>query len=109
MAFLDKAKKAVGKAAEVGGDVAAKSKRQAQRGKLEIEAKRLSGKIDEEKNQIGQLLYPLLQSGQLTVDVPEVGDRMRAIAQIESEVAEKRAEIEALLHADAKEEAVAAD
>lgn len=89
-------KKAMEKAADIGGDVASASKRQAQRGKLELDAKRISGKIDDEKNAIGHLLFPRLQSGQLSVDDPALGAKLASIASLETELAEKRHEIDAL-------------
>ena len=47
MSFLKKVK-------EIGGDLADSGKRSAQRGKLELEVRRLEGKINDEKNGIGQ-------------------------------------------------------
>ena len=84
------------KAREVTDDLAAASKRQAQRGKLEIEIRRLEGKINDEKHAIGEALYPLLESGQLTVEVESVHESMKRIAELTSEVGQRRAEIDAL-------------
>ncbi len=84
------------KAKEVTGDLAAASKRQAQRGKLELDVRRLESKVSSEKDAIGQALFPLLEAGTLTVDVPEVQDHMKAISDLQVEIAQKKGEIEAL-------------
>jgi hypothetical protein len=87
------------KAREVTGDVAAASKRQAQRGKLELEVRRLESKVNSEKDAIGQALFPLLEAGTLQVDLPEVHDRMKTIGELLGEVGQRKAEIETLGHA----------
>lgn len=89
MSFFKRAK-------EVAGDLGAAGKRQAQRGKLEVEVRRLEGKISSEKDAIGQALYPLLERGELQVDLPEVHEHLKAIADLQGELGVKRAEIEAL-------------
>ncbi len=89
MSFFKRAK-------EVAGDLGAASKRQAQRGKLEIEVRRLESKVGSEKDAIGHALFPMLESGSLAVDSPEVQDHMTSIANLVAEVAAKKAEIEEL-------------
>lgn len=84
------------KAREVTGDLAAASKRQAQRGKLEIDVRRLESKASSEKDAIGQALFPLLDAGTLLVDAPEVQEHLKAIKDLQAEIAERRAEIDAL-------------
>jgi hypothetical protein len=84
------------RAKEVTGDLAGASKRQAQRGKLEIELRRLESKISSEKDAIGQVLYPSLESGDLKVENAEVLAHMSTISSLHAEIAEKKAEIEAL-------------
>lgn len=86
------------KAKEATGDLAAASKRQAQRGKLEIEVRRLESKVNSEKDAIGHLVFPLLEAGTLQVDSPDVQDHMKTIAELTGDIAERRAEIEALGH-----------
>jgi hypothetical protein len=86
------------KAKEATGDLAAASKRQAQRGKLEIEVRRLESKVNSEKDAIGHLVFPLLEAGTLQVDSPDVQDHMKTIAELMGEIGERRAEIEALGH-----------
>jgi hypothetical protein len=86
------------KAREATGDLAAASKRQAQRGKLEIEMRRLESKINSEKDAIGHLVFPLLEAGTLQVDLLDVQDHMKTIAELIGEIGERRAEIEALGH-----------
>ena len=88
MSFLRKAR-------ELTGDVAAASKRQAQRGKLEIEVRRLEGKVSSEKDAIGHALFPLLEAGTLQTDVPEVQTHMAAIKDLMGEIGERRAELDA--------------
>ena len=84
------------KAREATGDLAAASKRQAQRGKLELEVRRLESKISSEKDAIGHLVFPLLEAGTLQVDIPDVHDHMLTISELTGEIAERRAEIETL-------------
>ena len=84
------------KAREATGDLAAASKRQAQRGKLELELRRLESKVNSEKNAIGHLVFPLLEAGTLQVDLPEVHDHMKTIAELTGEIGQRHAEIEAL-------------
>lgn len=84
------------RAKEVTGDLAGASKRQAQRGKLELELRRLESKISSEKDAIGQAIYPSLESGDLKVDLPDVATHMAAISSLNAELAEKKAEIDAL-------------
>lgn len=92
------------KAKGAAGDLAAASKRQAQRGKLELELRRLESKVNSEKDAIGPLVYPLLEAGTLQVDLIEVQDHMMTISELSSEIAERRAEMEALGQAQAGEE-----
>jgi hypothetical protein len=84
------------KAKEATADLAAASKRQAQRGKLEIEVKRLESKVSSEKDAIGHALFPLLEAGGLKVDLPEVGKHLETVAELVAEIAAKRAEIAAI-------------
>jgi hypothetical protein len=93
MSFLRKAR-------EITGDVAAASKRQAQRGKLEIELRRLESRVNSEKDAIGHLLFPLLEAGTLQADVADVQTHMTAIKQLSGEIGERKAEIEALGQSD---------
>lgn len=84
------------RAGDVSADLAAATKRQARRAKLELEARRLASKIESEKGKIGHAVYPLLDEGKLQLDVPEVQRHMQAIASLKAELAERRAAIEAL-------------
>jgi hypothetical protein len=92
------------KAKEATGDLAAASKRQAQRGKLGIEVRRLESKVNSEKDAIGHLVFPLLEVGTLQVDSPDVQDHMKTIAELAGEIGERRAEIEALGHSSESED-----
>jgi hypothetical protein len=89
MSFLKRAR-------EVTGDIASASKRQAQRGKLEIEVRRIESKVSAEKDAIGHALYPLLDAGTLTIDLPDVATHMAAIESLLKELHERQADIEAL-------------
>ena len=84
------------RAREVTGDLAAASKRHAQRGKLEVEVRRLESKVSAEKNAIGHALFPLLEAGTLSVKVAEVHQHMAAIGELLGKIAQKRVEVEAL-------------
>jgi hypothetical protein len=89
MSFFKKVK-------EISGDVADKTKRGAIRGKLEIEVRRIEGKIGDEKNAIGHAVFPMLESGTLAVDNDDVIAHMGKIVELNTELAERRREIEAL-------------
>jgi hypothetical protein len=97
MSFLRRAK-------DVTADLAAAGKRQAQRGKLEIEVRRLESKVSSEKDALGHALFPLLESGSLRVEIAEVHERMNAIAELLSRLAEKKAELEEFSGEDHREE-----
>lgn len=89
MSFLSRTK-------EVTGHLAAGRKRRAVKGKLELKVRRLESKMSSEKDSIGQVLIPLLEARTVQVALPEVHERMTAIAQLLRELGERRAEIEAL-------------
>jgi hypothetical protein len=84
------------RAKEITGGLADTSKRQAQRGKLEIEVRRLEGKINDEKAAIGEAGYPLLEAGTLVTDAPGVGDHLATIKTLLADIEAKRAEIDEL-------------
>ena len=89
MSFLKKLK-------DVTGDLAEGTKRGAQRGKFELEVRRVEGKIGDEKNALGLTLFPLLLDGRLTVENADVTAAMAKIATLSDELASKRKEIEDL-------------
>jgi hypothetical protein len=88
------------RAKEVTGGLAETSKRQAQRGKLELEVRRLEGKLSTEKAAIGDALFPLLESGRLTVDAAGVAEHVSAIRSLLDEIEAKRLEIDAVKSAN---------
>jgi hypothetical protein len=100
MSFLRRAK-------EVTGDLAAASKRQAQRGKLELEIRQLEGKVNSEKDAIGHAVFPLLEAGTVVVDLPEVRSHLASITALLDTIAQRKAEIE-MLKRDTQEDAVSA-
>ena len=89
MSFFKKVK-------DITGDLAGGTKRGALRGKLELEVRRLEGKIADEKNGIGRAVFPLLEAGTLTLDNADVSSHMSAIATSAAELAAKRKEIQDL-------------
>jgi hypothetical protein len=97
MSFFKRAK-------EVTADIASASKRQAQRGKLEVEVRRLESKVSSEQDAIGHALFPLFEAGTLQVDSAEVQEHMTAIRELLGEIAEKRTEMEGLRSKDEREE-----
>lgn len=82
------------RAKEMAGGLANTSKQQAQRGKLEIEVRRLEGKVGTEKEAIGDLLFPLLEAG--TVSAPGTEEHVAAIRALLDEIEAKRDEINEL-------------
>jgi hypothetical protein len=90
------------RAKEVTYGLASAGTRQAQRGKLHIEVRRLESKVGSENAAIGQVVYPLLEAGTLVVDLPEVAAHVKAISELLAEVARKRAEIDSLGATDAE-------
>ncbi|MGE0702190.1 MAG: hypothetical protein AB7O57_24045, partial [Hyphomicrobiaceae bacterium] len=89
MSFLQRAKE---KAAELGSA----TKRQTIRGKLEIDVRRIEGKISDEKDRIGHALFPSLQDGSLKTEVAEVQEHLDAIAAFQQGLDAKRKEIDDL-------------
>ena len=86
MSFLKRVK-------DITGDLAEGTKRGAQRGKLELEVRRVEGRIADEKNAIGQAIFPLIESGALVVADANVTELMAKIATLAEELAAKRKEI----------------
>ena len=68
-----------------------------------MELRRLKSKVASEKDAIGQLVYPLLRSGGLAVNLPEVDQHMATIDQLEIELESKQRELESLRLADVQE------
>lgn len=84
------------RAKELTGGLADTSKRQAQRGKLEIEVRRLEGKVSDEKAAIGEAVYPALEAGTLVTDAPGVSDHVATIKSLLADIEAKRSEIDEL-------------
>jgi hypothetical protein len=72
------------------------TRRQAERAMLELDIRRLEGRIEKEEAAIGRLLYPLLADGTLKVDVPGIESHIEEIRRTSVEVAQKRTEVAAL-------------
>ena len=96
MSFLKKVK-------EITGDIADSGKRGALRGKLELEVRRLEGKLNDEKNGIGQAVFPLLAAGTVAIADEAVAGHMTRIAVLSEELTAKRKEIDSLGEGDATE------
>ena len=78
---------------EIGGDLAEGTKRGAQRGKLELEVRGLEGRLKDEKNSIGQAIFPLLESGVVVVEDAVVKEHVAKVTALNGELAAKRKEI----------------
>lgn len=55
------------------------TRRKLRRGEMEVRIRKLAWDIDRQKAAIGQAIYPLLESGDLHVDLPEVHERIPRI------------------------------
>lgn len=88
MSFFKRAK-------ELAGELASAGRRRAQRGKLQVEVRRLESKVASEKAAIGQAVYPFLEAGTLGVDLPEVDAHVKAITGLLAQIASKQAEFDA--------------
>ena len=89
MSFLSRAR-------ELIGAVAARGKREGRRRKLEMTVRRLQSKVSTEHAAIGEAVYPLLEAGTLTTDIPQVTSHVKAVSDLLAEIANRRGEITAL-------------
>lgn len=96
MSFVDRSK-------EVAATVGAAARKQARRAQLEVEAKRVSQRIERQYTAIGRALYPRLVEGAPGADLPEVEQALGELKTLKQEHAEKRRDIEALLASDTEE------
>jgi hypothetical protein len=94
MSFLKKVK-------DIGSDIAETSKRGAQRGKLELDVRRIEGKMEDEKKAIGLILFNLMETGVLQVDNDDVKTHLASLETLHGELAEKHREIDNLKETDA--------
>lgn len=90
------------RARDTAADLAAASKRQVQRARLEIESRRLESKINSAMAAMGSELYALIETGELRVDAPSVHERIATIANLRSEFSETRAAIETLVRREGR-------
>ncbi len=58
-----------------------------------MDVRRLESKITAEKNAIGQAIFPLLQSTAVQVDLPEVHEHMRTIAELLTQLGAKQGKL----------------
>lgn len=84
------------RAQELAAELASGGRRRAQRGRLQMEMRRLRSRVGSEKAAIGQALYPLLEAGTLAVDLPEVDAHVKAVTELLAAIASKQSEIDSL-------------
>ena len=89
MSWFDKLKETASGASDT-------AKRQARRARLEIAANRIKRRIRARKTAIGTAVFPELESGDLSIDIPDVAIAMTAIAALQAELDANRAELEGL-------------
>ena len=63
-------------------------RRGTRRGAHEAKVRRLQWAIDRHKTEIGKAVYPLLETGALTVALPEVEEELRQIRQLHEQLRE---------------------
>lgn len=95
----------VRRAREATLEFAAAGTRRAKRARLELEVRRLESKLGSEMGAIGAMVHPLLQSGVLQVDLPELGPHVQAASALQLEIATRQAEIAAHRSPDTAERA----
>lgn len=97
MNWLEKVKETATSARET-------ARRQARRARLEIAANRIERRIRGRKAAIGTAVYPGLKSGELSIDIADVGIAVDAIAVLEDELATNRADLAGLKSGDEDDE-----
>lgn len=75
-------------------------RRGTRRGAHEAQVRRLQWEIDRHKATIGRVIYPLLETGNLTVDIPEVNEQLARIRELH----QRLREVEAKRHAERSSE-----
>lgn len=93
MTFFDKTKDAAGKAGGAAASLGGTAKRQARRAQLEIEARRLEGRVNKEFAVIGKALYPALQAGTIEA-TPEMEKAMVSLKGLLASLDAARTELE---------------
>lgn len=93
MTFFDKTKDAAGKAGGAAASLGSTAKRQARRAQLEIEARRLEGRVNKEFAAIGKALYPALQGGTIPA-TPEMESAMVSLKGLLASLDAARTELE---------------
>ena len=76
------------RAKRLGAATARLGRRGVRRAQLEARLRRIGRQIEREKAAIGRAVYPLLERGDLDVDLPEVRERMQKIAFLRARLAE---------------------
>lgn len=84
-------------------EFAAAGTRRAKRAKLELEVRRLKSKLGFEMRAIGGAVHPLLQTGALLVELPELGAHVQAASGLQAQIADRQAQIAAQRSRDAAE------
>ncbi|GAB4334148.1 MAG: hypothetical protein Kow0010_21000 [Dehalococcoidia bacterium] len=81
---------------EAASRAAAATRRGARRARLEMEQRRIEGRIRRQKSRIGEAVYPLIKAGAVTIDLPEVAAAIREIDRLNDDLERTRREIVAL-------------
>ncbi len=97
MSFLDRVKETA-EGAMNGG------KRQAKRAQLEVKNRQVERQINKEYAQIGRTLYPLLAGGELSTNNAQVEAAVKAVTDLQDDIARRQGEIDRVLHAEAPAE-----
>ena len=77
------------RAKRLGAATARLGRRGIRRAQHETRLRRLGRQIEGEKAAIGRAVYPLLERGDLNVDLPEVRERMQKIALLRARLADE--------------------
>lgn len=75
---------------------AAATRRGARRARLEVEQRRIERRIHQQKGRIGEAVYPLVKTGAVAVDLPEVSAAIREIDRLNDDLERARREIASL-------------
>jgi hypothetical protein len=90
MSFLESVKETAASALNGG-------KRQAKRAQLEVKNRQVERRINKEYAQIGRTLYPLLSGGELSTNNAQVEAAVKAVTELQKDVAQRQGEIERVL------------
>ena len=81
---------------ETAARAAAATRRGARRARLEMAQRRIEGRIRRQKRRIGEAVYPLVKTGAVTIDLPEVAAALNEIDRLNEDLERTRREIASL-------------